>query len=184
MRSSAKDYKKVERHQKILRDENRRLLKELCPKYIHDDLFELLSNEDVKVISSSSTEASVCSDNRRFRNTNTEIENRSDNEEDAGYKSGPSDISEHTPSDNKTQNNPSSNQINLPSEKQELPRKSTAKSRRPVSASRIPNKIKDISPFHKRCKPIEPNRHFIALPFPSNIYQSSNMKFTGEQPVI
>ena len=177
-------YDDVFRHQKILRDANRRLLKEICPKSIHDHLFELLSKAEPNVTSFSSSDISVSSDNGKITDTNKEIENGDDDEEDAGYKSGALDISEDISPEDKIQNKLSSSQTNILSSKIPFSRKPPSQSRRPSSASRISSKKNNSSPFHERCKPIEPNRHFIAMPLPSNLYQSDSIKASGKQEFI
>ena len=175
MNTTKVSYHDLLQHQNILRVANRRLLEQLCPKDIHDNLSALLANNGTNINLAPSNENH--SSSSANKNKEQSIENReNDDEEDDGYKSGPHDVSEDIIMKKEIKNNLSHSQTDLSISTTSSNAKASSQRRRPASASRVQNKTKNLSQFHQRCKPIEPNRHFIAIPFPSNLYQSDSIK--------
>ena len=175
MSATKVSYKDLFQQQNVLRIANRRLLEQICPKNIHDNLSALLSNNEknINVISPKG--------NVSFSDTKKMDENvRNEEEEDDGYKSGQHDISEDISVEKQTKNELLHSQTDLSTSKTSANIKPLVKRGRPSSAPRVSNKPKSSSPFHQRCKPIEPNRHFVAIPFPSNLYQSDNLNIPSK----
>ena len=178
MNTTNVSYHDLLQQQNLLRLANRKLLEQICPKHIHDNLSALLAKHEANINLAPSKEKHSASDvNKNIQNI---VENRkNDGEDDDGYKSGPLDISEEIIIKKPIKNNLSNSQNDLSICKTSSNTKTSAQRRRPASASRVPNKTKNPSQFHQKCKPIEPNRHFIAIPFPSNLYQSDSMKMSS-----
>ena len=158
------------KHQKVLRDASRRLLEELCPNTFDKSFTDLLANVERKNYIRMPKKHDVSQGNSlQSHATTKDIEINVDDEDD-GYKSEALETSEGVslkmPMSKVL---PSSQNETLISNKTS-PIKSPTKPR-PSSASRVPNHSREPSPFHARCKPVEPNRRFIALPLPSNLYQ-------------
>ena len=156
------------RNQKVLRDASRRLLEELCPKPFDKSFTTLLANVEQNNY--------ICMPQKdnEAQGTIKDIEINVDDEDD-GYKSEALETSEGVlikPPMPKAL--PSRHNETIISNKKS-PIKSPKKPR-PSSASRVPNHSRESSPFHAKCKPVGPNRRFIALPLPSNLYQSDALE--------
>ena len=106
--------------------------------------------------------------------TTKDIEINVDDDDD-GYKSEALETSEAVSFKKPLSKTQPSSQSETSISNKISPIKSSTKPR-PSSASRVPNPSREPSPFHARCKPVEPNRRFIALPLPSNLYQSDTLE--------
>lgn len=179
MNTTKVSYHDLLQHQNLLRVANRRLLEQICPKDIHDNLSALLANNETNINLAPSNENHSSSVVKKNKEKN--IENRENvDEEDDGYKSGQLDVSEDVIMKKEIENHLSYSQTDLSICETSSNTKTSAQRRRPASASRVQNITKSPSMFHQRCKPIEPNRHFIAIPFPSNLYQSDSIKVSSK----
>ena len=175
MSATKVSYKDLFQQQNVLRIANRRLLEQICPKNIHENLSALLSNNE-KNTNLPSPKGNVSSSDIKKIDENV----RNEEEEDDGYKSGQHDVSEDISVGKQTKDDFSHSQTDLSTSKTTTNTKALVRRGRPSSAPRVSNKTKSSSPFHQRCKPIEPNRHFVAIPFPSNLYQSDNLNIPSK----
>ena len=174
MSSKKADYRDLLRHQNLLRIANRKLLEELCPKGSDNNLKTLLRyNFDEENYGSIHPNWNILvSEKDKKSNAGTQTKNVETDGDDDGYTSGPVNESEGTASpidtngDLMTTPADSSKPIRL------VQQKDLGQRRRHSSASHIPEKAKTTSTFHQKCHPKEPSRHFVAIPFPSNLYQS------------
>ena len=174
MSSKKGDYKDLLRHQNLLRIANRKLLEELCPKGSDNNLKKLLryNFDEENYGSIHPTRNILVSEKNNKSNAGTQTKKVDTYGDDDGYTSGPVNESEGTASpidtngDLMTTPADSSKPIRL------VQQKDLGQRRRHSSASHIPGKAKITSTFHQKCHPKEPSRHFVAIPFPSNLYQS------------
>ena len=174
MSSKKGDYKDLLRHQNLLRIANRKLLEELCPKGSDNNLKKLLRyNFDEEKYGSIHPKHNILvSEKDEKSNAGTQTKNVDIDGDDDGYTSGAINESEGTASPIDTKRN----SITTPSDSSKPIRlaqqKDLGQRRRHSSASHISEKAKIASLFHQKCHPKEPSRHFVAIPFPTNLYQS------------
>ena len=180
MSSTSACYDDILRHQRVLRAANRRILEEICPKSLHDNLYALLAKGETDVSLLSTKEIRVVHNVDKITQAKNHVEKATDDEEDDGYKSGPLDVPEEKAPSNKIKPHFTSSQTNLPLDKTSSENKSSHQRRRPASASATIHRTNVTSTFHQKCKPIEPDRRFIAIPFPSNLYQSDALKISSK----
>ena len=175
MGSKQVDYDELLKHQNFLRVVNRRLLEEICPSDFQENLNTLLTkNNKIVDVAPQKIEKHVVNMNKNTQ-TDLQIEEFEDDGDD-GYKSGPVDTSEDVESKKQNGNRIYSNEDKLLSDNKPKDTNTNAQRRRPASASRIQNQSRTRSLYHQKCKPHEPDRRFIALPLPSNLYQSDRLK--------
>ena len=174
MSSKKGDYKDLLRHQNLLRIANRKLLEQLCPKDSDNNLKTLLRyNFDEENYGSIHPKRNILvSEKDEKSNAGTQTKNVDIDGDDDGYTSGAINESEGTASPIDTKRN----SITTPSDSSKPIRlaqqKDLGQRRRHSSASHISEKAKIASLFHQKCHPKEPSRHFVAIPFPTNLYQS------------
>ena len=175
MGSKHLEYDELLKHQNILRIVNRRLLQEICPSSFQDNLDNILTRNKTRIDSKpSEKEKNVSHINK---NTQTESFTEASEEDcDDGYKSGPVDSSEETEKKEEAEIKVDFEDIKLSKEEKGCKKDVKVQSRRPASASLVQTRSRNKSPYHIKCKPDEPDRRFIALPFPSNLYQSDRLK--------
>ena len=179
MGSKHVEYDELIKHQNLLRIVNRRLLEEICPSSFQDNLNNILTRNKTTIDSKpSEKEKNVSNINK---NTQTESHNEASEEDcDDGYKSGPIDSSEETEKKVESEVKITFEDSKLSTEEKEYKKDVKVQRRRPSSASLVQTRSRNKSPYHQRCKPDEPDRRFIALPFPSNLYQSDRLKIGSE----
>ena len=183
MESTNVDFNDLLKRQNFLRLVNRRLLEEICPS-------SFLENLNSKLISNQANAES--NPNEPLKNVSTVNKDtqtdlfKVDFEEDGddGYKSGPIDSSEEV----EHKDDLKRREHNIESKLLSKPEKDTAQiksqRRRPISASRVQDHSHTRSRYHQKCTPEEPDRRFIALPLPSNLYQSDCLDIGSKSQIF
>ena len=170
MSSKKGDYTDLLRHQNLLRIANRKLLEELCPKGSDNNLKTLLRyNFDEENYGSIHP---MVSEKDKKLNAGTQTKNVDTDGDDDGYTSGPVNESEGTASPIDTNGELMTTPADPSKPIRLAQQKDMRQRRRHSSASHISENSKTTSTFHQKCHPKEPSRHFVAIPFPSNLYQS------------
>ena len=174
MSSKKGDYTDLLRHQNLLRIANRKLLEELCPKGSDNNLKTLLryNFDEENYGSIHPKQNTMVSEKDKKLNAGTQTKNVDTDGDDDGYTSGPINESERTASPIDTNEDLMTTPADLSKPIRLAQQKDMCQRRRHSSASHISENSKTTSTFHQKCHPKEPSRHFVAIPFPSNLYQS------------
>ena len=183
MGSNNVDYNELLKHQNFLRIVNRRLLEEICPSSFKENLDNILISNN-QTIESKPVEK-LKSVLNTDKNTQTEFD-REELEEDGddGYKSGPVDSSEEVEQKPAIESKITSHDNKVTPDDKTDNKNTKSCRKRPNSASIIQERSRTRSIYHQKCGPEEPNRRFIALPLPSNLYQSDHLNVGSKQQTL
>ena len=174
MGSNNVEYNELLKHQNFLRIVNRRLLEEICPSTFKENLNNILISNDQIV--ESKPEEKLDNVLNRDKNTQTEFDSEALEEDgDDGYKSGPVDSSEEVEQTQELESKINSYENKVSSDDKIDNTNIKSRRRRPNSTSKIQEHSRTRSVYHQNCRPEEPDRRFIALPLPSNLYQSDHL---------
>ena len=179
MGSSNSEYNELLKHQSFLRIVNRRLLEEICPPSFKENFNKLISNNQTIKSKPDEKLKSVLNIDK---NTQTEFDkDEFDEDGDDGYKSGPVDSSEEVEQKQELESKHNSYESKIPSDDKADNTNIKPQRRRPNSASKLQDRSRTRSVYHQKCRPDEPDRRFIALPLPSNLYQSDHLNVGSKQ---
>ena len=183
MGSNNAEYNELLKHQSFLRIVNRRLIEEICPPSFKENLNNILisNNQTIEPNPDEKLKSGLNID----KNTQTEFDSEElDEDGDDGYRSGPVDSSEEVEQKQETESKFNSYASKIPSDHKADNTNIKSQRRRPNSTSKLQERSRTRSIYHQNCRPDEPDRRFIALPLPSNLYQSDHLNVGSKQQTL